>query len=207
MAPEPNSLTDEEVIARVLSGDGQAFEKLVERYKAQVAGIVVRKVPRQEAAEVVHQVFIKAFVSLPGYRPLKPFSHWLSTLAVRACHDFWRERYRSRETPLSGLAPEPGSRRERKAEAAQAERAPDAYEAFEAWQLLDWALGHLSPADRMALTLVHLEGWTQAEAAEALGWSQAMVKLRTFRARRKLRKVITGSLSGEVDDESDQAKA
>ena len=205
MAPEPNPPTDEEIIARVLSGDGRAFEKLVERYKTQVAGIVVRKVPRQEAAEVVHQVFIKAFVSLPGYRPLKPFSHWLSTLAVRTCHDFWRERYRSRETPLSGLAPQPGSRRELKAEAAQAESAPDAYEAFEAWQLLDWALSHLSPADRMALTLVHLEGWSLAEAAEALGWSQAMVKLRTFRARRKLRKIIAGSLAWEVGDGSNES--
>ncbi|MFH2126740.1 MAG: RNA polymerase sigma factor [Pseudomonadota bacterium] len=204
MAPEPNPPTDEEIIARVLSGDGRAFEMLVERHKAQMAGIVVRKVPRQEAPEVVHQVFIKAFVSLPGYRPLKPFSHWLSTLAVRACHDFWRERYRSRETPLSGLAPEPDSRRELKAEAAQAASAPDAYEAFEAWQILDWALGHLSPDDRMALTLVHLEGYSLAEAAEALGWSQAVVKLRTFRARRKLRKIIAGSLSGEVGDGSDE---
>lgn len=195
MAPEPNPPSDEEVIARILSGESDAFEILVERYKKQVAGIVGRKVPHQEAPEVVHQVFIKAFVSLPSYRPLKPFSHWLTTLAVRACHDFWRGRYRSRETPLTALAPEPGGRREREVEAAQAASAPDAYEAFEAWELLDWALGHLSPDDRMALTLVHLEGWSLAEAAEALGWSQAVVKLRTFRARRKLHKIIAGSLS------------
>lgn len=197
MAPEPPySPADDEIIARVLAGESQAFEGLVERYKRQVAAIVVRKVPRQEAPEVVHQVFIKAFVSLPGYRPLKPFSHWLSTLAVRTCHDFWRERYRSREIPQAALAPEPGGRREREIETALAGTAPDAYEAFEAWELLDWALGHLTPDDRMALTLVHLEGCSLAEAAEELGWTQAVVKLRVFRARRKLRKIIADSLSG-----------
>ena len=197
MAPEPPyPSTDDEIIARVLAGESQAFEVLVERYKQQVAAIVVRKVPRQEAPEVAHQVFIKAFVSLPNYRPLKPFVNWLSTLAVRACHDFWRERYRSRETPQKALAPEPGGRLEREIEAAQAGSAPNAFEAFEAWELLDWALGHLSPDDRMVLTLVHLEGWSLAEAAEALGWTRAAVKLRVFRARRKLRKIIADSLSG-----------
>ena len=197
MAPEPpHPPRDDEIIAQVLAGQSQAFEELVERYKRQVAAIVMRKVPHQEAPEVVHLVFIKAFVSLPNYRPLRPFANWLSTLAVRTCHDFWRERYRSRETTHTGLALEPGGRREREVEAAWAMRAPDAYEAFEAWELLDWALGQLGPDDRMAVTLVHLEGWSLAEAAGALGWTQAAVKLRVFRARRKLRKIIADSLAG-----------
>ncbi|KMY68179.1 hypothetical protein AAU61_00090 [Desulfocarbo indianensis] len=206
MEPEHNPPTDDEIIARVLAGDGRAFERLVERYKALVAGIVVRKVPRQEAPEVAHQVFIKVFVSLPDYRPLKPFAHWLSTLAVRTCHDFWRERYRSKETTFSGLAPQSGKGREFRSEAERGGEAPDSYEAFETWELLDRALDRLSPADRMAVTLVHLEGCSMAEAAEALGWSQAMVKVRTFRARRKLRKIIDELLSGEVGDGSSQAK-
>ncbi len=202
MAKRNNPSTDQEIIARVLGGDGAAFELLVERHKAHVARIVMAKVPRQEAPEVVHEVFIKAFVSLAGYRPLKPFSHWLSTLAVRTCHDFWRQHYRRREIPLSGLAPEPGSRPERRAEAGGEREQADPYRAFENWELLDWALGHLSPADRMAVTLVHLEGLSLAEAAEALGWSPTVVKLRTFRARRKLRNIISQSLSGEVTDEA-----
>lgn len=204
MAQERNQLTDEEVIARILAGDGRAFEQLVERYKAHVARIVVGKVPRQEAPEVVQEVFIKAFVSLPDYRPLKPLSHWLSTLAVRACHDFWRAHYRRREVPLSALAPEADSRSEQRMDKAMAGEARDQYADYETRELLDWALRHLSPGDRMALTLVHLEGWSPAEAAEALGWSQTVLKVRTFRARRKLHKIITQSLSGEVSDEASQ---
>ncbi len=195
-------LTDEAVIAQVLAGDGRAFEELVERHQAQVVRIVAGKVPRQEAPEVAQEVFVRAYLSLSGYKPIKPFSHWLSTLAVRACHDYWRAQYRRREVPMSDLAPAPGSRREVLAEAALAGEAADDYKNYEDWELLDWALGHLSPGDRMALTLVHLEGYSLAEAAEALGWSQTMVKVRAFRARRKLHQLITQSLSGEVKNEA-----
>jgi len=156
---------------------------------------VAGKVPRQEAPEVVHEVFIRAFVSLPGYRPEKPLSHWLSTLAVRACHDFWRERYRRKDSAEAALSLDLDDRRE------TPNRTAGQFEAFESWQLLDWALGHLSPGDRMAVTLVHLEGWTMAEAARALGWSETVLKVRAFRARRKLRKIIAGSLFMEVADD------
>lgn len=189
---------DQKIIDAVLAGDSDAFESLVERHKDHVGRIVAGKVPRQDAPEVMHEVFIKAFVSLPGYRPIKPFAHWLAILAVRACHDYWRGRYRRRDLPMSALAPEPGGGPERRAEAAMAGLAPDRIREYESWQLLDWALGHLSPADRMAVTLVHLEGWSLAEAAEALGWSPTVVKLRNFRARKRLRSIISQSLSSEV---------
>jgi len=204
LTQEPAQPRDEEIIARILAGDSLAFEQLVERHKALVARIVGRKVPRQEAAEMVQEVFIKAFISLPDFRPLKPFSHWLSTLAVRACHDYWRAHYRRREVPFSALSPEPGGKEESRVEAAMAGEAPDRYQEYEDWELLDWALGQLSPGDRMAVTLVNLEGYSIAEAAEALGWSQTMVKVRAFRARRKLQTLISQTMKGEVRGEAPQ---
>lgn len=204
MTQEPAQPRDEEIIARILAGESLAFEQLVERHKALVARIVGRKVPRQEAAEMVQEVFIKAFISLADYRPLKPFSHWLSTLAVRACHDYWRAHYRRREVLFSALSPEPGGQRESRVEAAMAGEAPDRYQEYENWELLDWALGQLSPGDRMAVTLVNLEGYSMAEAAEALGWSQTMVKVRAFRARRKLQTLISQTMKGEVRSEASQ---
>lgn len=61
----------------------------------------------------------------------------------------------------------------------------------EASEVLDWALGHLSAEDRMAIELVYLEGMSGKETAELLGWSTANVKIRTFRARKKLRKLLS----------------
>jgi len=185
---------DEEAIARVLAGEGQAFEVLVERYKPLVAGIVAAKVPRQEAPEVAQEAFIRAFESLANYRPIKPFANWLAAIAVRACYDFWRERYRNREAPLASLSEPQRVRLEGAAGRGEADLAR-----FEAWELLDWALGHLSAADRLALTLVHLEGYSVAEAAEFLGWSGANVKVRTLRARRKLRRIISRAVPAGGD--------
>jgi RNA polymerase sigma-70 factor (ECF subfamily) len=193
--------SDEEIIARVLDGDRLAFEDLVKRHQAQVARIVGNKIPPQDVPEVAQEVFIKAFTSLPDYRPLKPFAHWLSVLAVRTCHDYWRSHYRRREVALEALAPEPNGGARGVAANSPVGEGTDPYGQFEDWELLDWALGHLSPGDRMALTLVHLEGYTLEEAAEALGWTRSMVKVRSFRARRKLHRLITQALGGEVEDE------
>ncbi len=186
----PDRASDEQVVARVLAGDTQAFELLIRRHQDSVARIVGGKVPGQEVAEVAHQVFIRAFKALPGYSPTAPFGHWLATLAVRTCYDYWRERYRNRETPLASLS--------------EAQRAwlrgrssgRDAGRGLETWDLLEWALAHLTPADRMALTMVHLEDRSVAEAAELLGWSTANVKVRCFRARARLRRLITEELAG-----------
>jgi RNA polymerase sigma-70 factor (ECF subfamily) len=57
-------------------------------------------------------------------------------------------------------------------------------------EVLDWALGQLSPENRLVLSLVHLEGRTVREAADLLGWSMINVKVRCHRARQKLRSIF-----------------
>ena len=65
----------------------------------------------------------------------------------------------------------------------------------EARELLDWVLGRLSAEDRMVLELVYLEGLTGKEAADLLGWSVANVKVRSFRSRKKLEKILAGVIT------------
>ena len=197
MADTSNSAsdhTDEEIIARVVSGDSQVFELLVDRYKLPVARIVKGKVPLEEAQEVMHEVFIRAFESLANYRPQKPFQNWLAILAVRTCYDFWRQRYRNKEVPLTSLSPEQQNWLQGQPWQGAADGPESAVERFEAWEILDWALAHISPEDRMVLTMVHAEGCPVAEVAENLGWTVANVKVRAFRARKKLRKIIAQAL-------------
>ena len=66
----------------------------------------------------------------------------------------------------------------------------------EAADLLEWALAHLSPEDRMVTELVHLEGLSGKEAAKMLGWTVANVKIRSFRARNRLRKLLSDNFRG-----------
>lgn len=194
----PDQISDEEVIERVIAGQTNAFELLIERHHRSVARIVWGKVPGQDAAEVAHLVFIRAFKSLPRYSPTAPFAHWLSTLAVRTCYDFWRERYRRRETPMTAF----DKARQRKLMGRASEE--EAGKRVENWDLLNRVLDYLSPADRMAVLLVHVEGRSTAEAAELLGWSTANVKVRCLRARRKLRLLITKELGQEEVDYEDE---
>jgi RNA polymerase sigma-70 factor, ECF subfamily len=60
----------------------------------------------------------------------------------------------------------------------------------EAKEILDWALNKLSLEDKMVLELVYLEGFSNKEASELLGWSVVNVKVRSFRSRRKLEKIL-----------------
>ena len=63
-------------------------------------------------------------------------------------------------------------------------------ECFETREILEWALGKLTPEDRMIILLVHFEGYTIHEVADFLGFTRANVKVRAFRARKKLRETL-----------------
>lgn len=185
-----NDINDAGVIRQVLEGDVNAFELLMARYQGHVARIVIKHVPVDSAEEVAHETFVRAYQFLGSYRGDKPFDHWLSTIAVRCCYDFWREKYRNREKP-AGVMPEDGDAWMNKllSERSQASFAEQG-QRNEAANLLNWALDRLSAEDRMVLTLTYLEGYSVAEAAELLEWSIPNVKVRSFRARRKLRKIL-----------------
>jgi DNA-directed RNA polymerase specialized sigma24 family protein len=95
-------LPDEEIIRRVVAGDADLFEELLMRYQEHVGRIVAGHVPRDMVEEVAHDVFVRAYVSLPSYSFRTPFSHWLSTIAVRTCYDAWKTVSARKEVPLSG---------------------------------------------------------------------------------------------------------
>ena len=181
---------DSEVIARVLGGEVNAFEVLIDRYKGRVFSIVTNHVPSADIGEVAHDVFVDAFRSLKSYAGRKPFEHWVSSIAVRRCCDYWRKHHRRHDALVSSLGSEGSEWIERvMGENARAEyRQREETEA--AREMLAYVLAKLSPKDRMALTLVHLEGRSVSETAELLGWSIVNVKVRAYRARQVLKKMI-----------------
>ena len=194
--------SDGEAIDRILGGDVDAFECLMDRHGEHVARIAGRRVPREDAGEVVQDIFVRAYMSLSAYAGKGDFKWWLSKIAVRACCDYWRERYRRREQPASTL----GEDQAKRLASAMAERSARAHAdgaaGGEARELLAWALGRLSPGDRAVLELVHIEERPMAEAAELLGWSVVNVKVRAFRSRKKLRAILEKLLAeqGENDE-------
>ncbi len=183
--------SDREIIEQILAGSVNLFDQIITRYREHVAKIVRRHVPPDQLDEVSHEVFIRTYQALPTLKQRDDVKPWLSSIAVRACYDFWRERYRKREIPLSALTEQQQHWLENSMAANASQSFFQDEDQHAAHEVLDWALQQLSAEDRMVVELVYLEGLTGKEAAQLLGWSVANVKIRSFRARQKLHKLLT----------------
>jgi len=187
---ERKDADEQNLIQRIRQGETDRFEDVIRRYQGHVVRLVSRRVPAADVEEVAHDVFIRAYVGLAQYSQAVGFDHWLSGIAVRACVDFWRARKRT-DLPVSHLT----SDHHQWIEEVLASRSDEDFRSRtrqrEAADVLDWALGQLSPENRAVLTLVYLEGHSVRDAAHLLGMSVVTVKVRAHRARRLLREILS----------------
>jgi RNA polymerase sigma-70 factor (ECF subfamily) len=180
--------TEAELIAAVLKGDAASFEPLVLRYSPRVFAMARRYARREsEVEDIVQEVWLKAFEKLNSFRGEAPFEHWLMRLSVRVCYDFLRGHQRNRETPFSELTEPEGDWLDRFV--GQPEAAGENAEA--ARQLVARVLEQLSPPARLVITLREIEGRSVKEISKLTGWSVPLVKVRAFRARAEMRKVLS----------------
>lgn len=180
-------LTDAELISAVLQGDTASFEPLVARYQSRVFATAHRYARREsEVEDIVQEVFLKAFQKLSGFRGEAPFEHWLMKLAVRTCYDFLRGHQRNRETVFTELSEPERDWLDRFV--VQPEQADENAEA--ARQLVERVFENLSPAARLIITLLEIEDRSVKEIAQITGWSIPLVKVRAFRARAEMRKIL-----------------
>jgi RNA polymerase sigma-70 factor (ECF subfamily) len=181
---------DAEIVRQVLDGNVNAFESVILRHRVLVLTIVKKHVPEDAVEETTQEAFVRAYQSLPTFKGTGDFSQWLSSIAVRTCYDYWRKAYRSREVPMSALTEKHPQWLEQVISQGPGESLDERESQMEAKEILNWALGKLSAENRMVLELVYLEGLSVQEAAELLGWSKANVRVRSFRARMKLEKLL-----------------
>ncbi|MEJ2069010.1 MAG: RNA polymerase sigma factor [Syntrophobacterales bacterium] len=184
----PNNVPDDAAVIRsILNGNINSFEILMERYQDHVSRIVGNHIPKDYAPEVAHDTFVQAYQSLRRYEGTGLFKHWLSKIAVRCCYDFWRNYYQKKENQVFPL---PDDCRNWVDHLLSHQSSDGDAERIEARNLLQWALGQLSAAERTVLTLTYLNGYSVAEAAELMGWSVIRIKVQSHRARKKLRKIL-----------------
>jgi RNA polymerase sigma-70 factor (ECF subfamily) len=179
--------TEAELIAAARQGDPASFEPLVAKYQGRVFATARRYARREsEVEDIVQEVFIKAFQKLDGFRGEAPFEHWLMRLAVRTCYDFLRRHQRNRETTFTELTEAESDWLDRFV--VQPEGASEEAEA--ARQLIDKVLSRLSPPARLVITLLEIEERSVKEISEITGWSVPLVKVRAFRARAEMKKIL-----------------
>jgi len=175
--------SDDYLVKATLAGQDEAFTELVRRHKRKVFTIVARFVKNNyELDDICQETFIKVYQNLRAYRGDAPFEHWVSKIAVNACYDALRkQRRRGSEVPLEDV------------EFALSAPAHDKDSGDAAWEVLRGAMEKLRPKDRMVITLLNLEEKSLREISALTGWSEANVKVRAFRARKELKKLLEGS--------------
>jgi RNA polymerase sigma-70 factor (ECF subfamily) len=179
--------TEAELIAAVLQGDSASFEPIIEKYSPRVFATARRYARREsEVEDIVQEVWMKAFQKLNSFRGEAPFEHWLMRLTVRTCYDFLRSHQRNREKSFSELTEPETDWLETFVHRADAD--PDEAEA--ARKLVERLLEQLSAPARLIITLLEIEDRSVKEISQLTGWSIPLVKVRAFRARAEMRKLL-----------------
>jgi RNA polymerase sigma-70 factor, ECF subfamily len=181
--------TDAELIKAVLAGDTDSFEPLVVKYQPRVFA-TARKYARRESEveDIVQDVFMKAFQKLSTFRGESPFEHWLMRLTVRTCYDYLRAHQRNREQVLAEITEEETQWLEKVSSTFDP---ADEHSASAARLIIHKLLEHLSPESRLIIQLLEIEEKSLKEIAQLTGWSIPMIKVRAFRARGAMRKVLS----------------
>lgn len=175
-------------LERVRQHDQAAARQLVDHLYPLVIRIVRSHLPRRVAEEDLAQdIFLKMFTRIDQFQGNVPFTHWVSRIAVTTCIDQLRMQKRRPEFRWADLS-------ENEAEVLDNvltnddDVAPD--DALEARELVNKLLEQLKPDDQMVIRLLDLEQKTIAEISGLTGWNQSLIKVRAFRARRKLQKLF-----------------
>jgi len=175
-------------LARVRQNDQAAARELVEHLHPLVVRIVRSHLPRRVAEEdLTQEIFLKMFTRLAQYQGAVPFPHWVSRIAVTTCIDQLRAQKRRPEFRWADLS-------ENEAEVLDNvitnENDVPANDAMAARELVHKLLDQLKPDDQIVIRLLDLEQKSIAEISQLTGWNQSLVKVRAFRARRKLQKLF-----------------
>ncbi len=176
-------------VSRARQRDEAAAQTLLDRLFPLVLKIVRSHLPwRTSEEDLVQTVFMKVFTHLDQYEGRVPVEHWVSRIAVNTCLSALKSEKARPELRWADLCEQGQAVVESLVTGAEADGGTQAVAARDLVQEL---LARLRPADRLVLTLLHLEERSVAEVKALTGWSEALVKVRAFRARRKLRKILS----------------
>jgi RNA polymerase sigma factor (sigma-70 family) len=175
---------------RVQEGDEDAARALVQRlYPTVLKSVRSHRSQRASEEDLTQTVFAKIFAKLHQFSGRVPLEHWVSRITVNTClSQLSREKHRP-ELRMSDLSEED------EAVVRQLMSTADdlpAGQSREAHELLGKLLGALKADEQLVIRLLHLEEWSTDQISRLTGWSISRIKVKAFRARRKMRKLWNG---------------
>ena len=176
---------DRELVLRAQGEDKEAFEELIRRHQHRVfavAGGILRR--REDVEDIAQQVFVKAYFSLKRFDQRAAFTTWLYKITVNECWDLLRKKKARPLVYESDLSEDQARQFETTGERQSNE--PDISDKLAARQRVERLLEGLDARDRMMLVLKEVEGFAVEEIAQILDLNANTVKVRLFRARRRI---------------------
>jgi RNA polymerase sigma-70 factor, ECF subfamily len=176
--------SDEELVRRVTAGETQAYAELVARYRDQLGRYAVRMLGSEaDAEDALQDTFVRGYRSLARCKPER-FRYWLFGILINRCRTYAAQRTRRQSVLTSddtivanAAAAETGDHRE--------------------WRrAIEWALEQLPGDQREAFLLKHVEDLSYEEMQELTGARVPALKMRVFRAREALRRLLEEKVFG-----------
>jgi RNA polymerase sigma-70 factor (ECF subfamily) len=174
-------------LARVREQDQEAARSLVEYLYPMVIRIVRNNLPRRAAEEDLAQdVFVKVFTKLDQFKGEVPFEHWVSRIAVNHCVNALRAQKARPEWRMADLSEEQAAALDAVTEDTEGDPHPSHLAG--ARELVEKLLAVLDPKDQLLIRLLEIDDLSIDEVRRQTGWSATYIRVRAFRARRKLNK-------------------
>jgi RNA polymerase sigma-70 factor, ECF subfamily len=183
--------SDAAAVAAVRAGDREAFRALVDRHSRSVFRLAFRMTANeQDAEEVVQETFLRAYRRIDRFEERAEFGTWVYRIATNCALDLLEKRkHTKQEDPLYD------EEDEREIQLPSGAPSPERQVlSAEMRHRVAMAMGELTPAERTAFTLRHLEGQSIEEISRALQIKEGAAKNTIFRAVQKLRKALEPAL-------------
>ena len=191
---------DLDLARQAQDGDESAFAEIVRRYSPRVFSVASRFFrQRSLVEEAAQEVFLKAYTQLGSFEGRGSLEGWLTRIATNTCLNIVRGAKRRPEFSVSDLTDDEQNWLEQQSAGDGGEPA-SVENIVVATDLADRLLSVLSPEDQQALLMIDGENASIKEVAEATGWSESKVKVRAFRARKKVREAMERLLGSKTTE-------
>ena len=185
------SLSDEEVVRRVLAGETELFELLMRRHNQRLYRTVRALVQDADAAEeALQRAYVAAWRGLAQFAGRASFITWMTRIALRSAGELARRERRAFEIAEDSSSAAPGALEVEPADAPMSRK--------ELAAVLERAIDALPSSQRIVVVLRLVDGLSTAEVAEAVGVTEEAVKVRLHRARERLKEdlILTAEREG-----------
>jgi RNA polymerase sigma-70 factor (ECF subfamily) len=185
------NLSESELISLAAQADESAFAEIVRRFTPRVFRFAARFFHRHSLVEeAAQEVFLKIFTQVKSYDGRGSLEGWITRITINTCINLLRNAKRQPELTISDLTDDESTWLEDKIFYASSRQHDAAEQKFIAADLVNRVMETLPPEDKLVLMMIDGEGASIKEVAALTGWGESKVKVKAFRARRRMREAV-----------------